>query len=186
MLSVYRVEPDPDYQSLVPVDAEGLAERLNSIWRFDGSEINAHDWGTPQVRVANAEKAVPDIWSAIRGNNFAFSHRATRVLQTFLDQSGEQLPLQVGGKHLVFLNVSYVVNCLNKKLSIADADCPGEFKQYVFRPQRLEYPLFKIPETCAWELLVVEGTDDSNHDFKPLVEKHGLKGLRFIKLWDEE
>ncbi len=57
---------------------------------------------------------------------------------------------------------------------------PDIIDKYVFHGDRLDYSLFKIPETMGGEILTVEGIASPNDEFKPLVEKHGLKGLRLL------
>lgn len=46
-------------------------------------------------------------------------------------------------------------------------------------------PLFKIPETCNYEVLTCEGLKDPNDEFKGRIEQLGLTGLIFEQLWSD-
>ena len=76
-----------------------------------------------------------------------------------------------------------MIDCLDKERSEQEPGVPQMIHKYAFRADRLDYSLFKIPETRHGEILTVEGFASPQDEFKPLVEKHGLKGLRFEKLW---
>jgi hypothetical protein len=56
--------------------------------------------------------------------------------------------------------------------------------RYSFHPDRFsESPLFKIPETCRAQILLVEGFRDPEEEFRYVVEQTGLKGLVVQELW---
>ena len=60
-------------------------------------------------------------------------------------------------------------------------------RRHAFHADRLpEVPLFKIPETCRAEILTVEGMKDPDDEFKPRVERLGLKGLIFKEISRDE
>jgi hypothetical protein len=67
-----------------------------------------------------------------------------------------------------------------------DPDLPFMIDKYEFHADRLDYSLFKIPQTMHGEILTVEGIGSPDEEFKPLVEKYGLKGLRFEELWSSD
>jgi hypothetical protein len=116
-------------------------------------------------------------------NTFVFEDQAAANVQLCLDQAGQQFKLPFEGRKLIVLNVTYVIDCLDKKKSEQEPGVPQMIHKYVFHADRLDYSLFKIPETRHGQILTVEGLASPNDEFKPLVEKYGLKGLRFEKLW---
>jgi hypothetical protein len=183
MLTVYRVLPDAKYQKLEPTDSGAFMEWAGVKPRFDGRPIG-EEWHSPELYVRHPLLEKPDIWGALGfSHTFAFEEWATDVVQTFLDQAGEQLPLSYENRKLVLLNVTYVLNCLDHKRSRFVANMPHMIDEYVFYADRLDYSLFKIPETRMSEMLCVEGGAAPEAEFKAMVEQHGLRGLRFERIW---
>ena len=179
MISVYRVIPDlNNYQYLVPDDA-GAAMK----YRYDGTSVKTN-WEPPSVYRANPKKAKPDIWGCMSfGAVIAVTQKAATELVTFIDQSCEGLPLECDGDRFLVCNITCVVNALDTKQSRHKEGLPHWIEEYVFHPHRFEYSLFKIPETAMSEILCVEGLAAPEDEFKGAVEKHGLKGLTFKKIW---
>lgn len=97
------------------------------------------------------------------------------------------LPLQeYEGRKLFLFNTTNVISCLDKKKSVYDHEAPSLIEKYVFHAKRLNFSLFKIPETAGGEMLTVEGLASPEDEFKPIVEKMGLKGLIFEKIWGDK
>lgn len=111
-------------------------------------------------------------------------------LYTLLEISGEILPADIEGENYYFLNVRECINALNKEKTthhIYADGTKGRFKDFVFYPQRIGgNPLFKIPETRANDVLCFEGILDPWDEFKGRYDQLGLKGLKFIELYDSE
>ena len=82
-------------------------------------------------------------------------------------------------------NITYVIECLDKKNSVYDPQFPHIIDKYVFHIDRLDYSLFKIPQHPGI-IFTVQGLTSADHEFKPLVEMHSLKGLHFEKVWSDE
>jgi hypothetical protein len=180
MVSVYRVVPDVDnYQSLQADDIAAVME-----YRLDGTPIG-DAWAPPNVYVFSPKAKKGDFWGCLFcPAAFAVNTDTTILLNNILEQSCEMLPLQVEDHdELLLWNVTCVVNCLNKKASRHREGLPHWIEEYVFHPHRFDYSLFKIPETSLSEVLCVEGLAAPEDEFKGAVEKHGLKGLKFKKIW---
>jgi len=181
-VTVYRVIPSSDFQRLEMKDEEEF-RRKRGVWRFDGTPIGKK-WASPKVFVPHPSLERPDIWGTFVGwGALAFEPHVADVVQLFLDQAGEQLPLIHEKRRLTMLNVTYVTDCLDTDASESEPDLPHIVNKYVFHAHRLDYSLFKIPQTAMGELLTVEGLSAPDDEFKPTVEKHGFKGLIFNKLW---
>ena len=183
MPTVYRVGLNvDDYQSVLESGDGGFPIRN----RFDGRPIGSA-WNPPECYIQNPKLKRPDFWSCFAvWFWFAVTKECAHKIVTFLDQSCETLPLPVEDSgELLFCNVTEVVNCLDKKQSEAKP-YPGTYKKYVFHPDRWNFSLFKIPETAPWEVLCVEGVTDPNDEFKGTVERLGLTGIKFQKLWSDE
>jgi len=179
MLSVYRIVPDFDnYQYLIPDDASAAMK-----YRYDGTTIN-DAWEPPSVYRGNPQKARPDIWGCMSfGAVMAVPLGVATQLVGFIDESCEGLPLECDGEKFLLCNVTCVVNALDQQKSRHKEGLPHWIEEYAFHPHRFEYSLFKIPETAMGEILCVEGLTSPEDEFKGTVEKYGLKGLKFKKVW---
>jgi hypothetical protein len=183
MATIYQIWADEGYQSPEPDDGDAYLAMMKSKWKFDGTPIG-RSWKPPEVYVQFPLLCEPDIWEFFP--SFAFTEAAASKLQRFLDQAGEQLPLYHEGRKLTLLNITYCLNCLDKKRSVYDPELPHMIDEYVFRRDRLEYSLFKIPEQRygrCW--FCTEGVAAPDDEFKAMVEKYGLTGLRFTEVWSE-
>jgi hypothetical protein len=179
MLTVYRVIPDLDKYQYIMADDVGAMMKF----RFDGAPIG-NNWEAPSSYRANPKKPTPDFWGCFSNLAvFAVIQTAARKVVTFLDQSCEGLPMECDDDKLLLCNVTCVVNGLDTKKSRHKEGMPDWIEEYVFHPHRFEYSLFKIPETAMSEILCVEGLAAPEDEFKGTVEKHGLKGLKFKKIW---
>jgi len=183
MPSVYRLWTDDKFQSLEPADMQAYLQARRKTWKFDGFPIGEL-WTPLQAYVRRPTLKKPDIWGI--ANTVAFEPKAASILQLCLDQAGEQFKLPFEDRNLVLLNVTYVIDCLDKQHSDFDPDLPHIIEHHAFHADRLDYSLFKIPETRASEILTVEGLSSPNEEFKPLVEKYGLKGVRFEEIWSDK
>lgn len=187
-LFVYRVVPDTKhYQSLVTND-----RAFNTT--FDGS-YRSDGWQPPACSAGKRPLEEGDFWGCFRqGGAFAMTPEARdKVRRFFMEEVGEEgedelLPLNDGKRRLLLWNVTCVVDCLDRKDSRPNKS--GGYDPYVFDPELVECAggfgsvrsLFKIPETRDSEVLVVEYASPVD-EFKATVERYGLKGLRFEKLW---
>jgi hypothetical protein len=186
MITVYRLLPDiNNFQSVLTDDIDAWPSS------FDGNPIGK-SWKSPPCYPENLMKPRPDFWPCVMPATFALASNAlglkgrARPIVTFLDQSCEVLPLKCEGVgKLLLCNVTHVVNCLDKTKSEPFPDMPGQFLRLVFHPKRFGYSLFRIPETRMGEILCVEGLSDPEDEFKATVEKLGLTGLRFKRIWSD-
>ena len=174
MISVYQVLPDAHYQYLEPV------VRGTYPWRFDGSPIEDR-WKPPEMYSREPMLEKPDIWGI--PYSLAFEAHAMRYLGIFLDQTAEQFVLPFEGRELIVPNITYVLNCLDTKRSRIDPVLPHVIHDYVFHAERMDYTFFKIPQTRHSQILTVEGLSGPDDEFKSVVEKYDIKGLKFRKLW---
>jgi hypothetical protein len=182
MISVYRIIPDLNNYQYIMADDVGAVMKF----RFDATSIGK-DWEPPSTYLANPKKPKPDLWGCFSNLAvFAVTQMIAREIVTFLDQSCEGLPMECDGAKFLLCNVTCAVNALDHKQSRHKEGLPHCIEEYVFHPHRFEYTLFKIPETAMSEILCVEGLAAPEDEFKGMVEKHGLKGLKFTKLWSDD
>lgn len=113
----------------------------------------------------------------------AFSKNAVGVLKSLLVQNGELLPLKYKEKEdeFFFFNITKMANCLNLSKSTCTfwSDPPStavDITEYDFYEDKVEgLDIFRIYEMPSMILV--------SSRFVDLVEKSGLKGFRFRKLW---
>lgn len=183
MPKVYKIWADSDCQSAESVDSEQyLRECGVGSWKFDGTPIG-DTWQPLEFYIRRPTLKKPDIWQV--GRTLAFEPHAAKILSTCLEKAGELFKLPFHGRELTVVNITYVIECLDLTRSEYDQDLPHIIDKYVFYEDRLDYPLFKIPQNTAMTF-TVEGLASPDDEFKPLIEKHNLKGLRFDEVWSSE
>ena len=181
MVKVYRVSAADEFQDLHCEEYDEYAAlRDAGVWAFDGRPVGKK-WKPIELYAEHRNLPKPDVWGFM--HTLAFEDAAAAKVQICLDQSCEQLKLPFEKRKLIMINVIHVVECLDKKKSEFDPDLPHIIDKYVFREDRMDYSLFKIPQTARRDIYTVEGLASPDEEFKPLVEKHGLKGLHFEELW---
>lgn len=87
------------------------------------------------------------------------------------------------------MNVLEIVDCLDRektKWKIGRSGKPfGTIEEYRFVPERFtNSSLFRVPKQVA--LLALTGTSDAQMEFKTLVERSGLTGLKFEEIWSQD
>jgi hypothetical protein len=184
-MKIYRVRPDVNHYQYFLLEDNKLL--LSDMLKFDGTP-KAENWVPPAVYIYEPKLKAgnfPDLWTTA---TIVVDEVALKHLLGFLEWSGELLPLPHEGKlyHVVNLTGCYnVLDVHRTKWRYEKGTLPID--RYVFHRKRLpETPLFKIPETCTYEVLTCEGRNDPEHEFKGRVEQLGLKGLRFEELWSSE
>ena len=151
-----------------------------SILVPDGRSIA--NWQPPEITLATEEEnqglKIPDIGHTLPGS-LVFSARADELLSDYLLPYGQIYPFTCDGKTWFYYNPTLVID---NALDIANSQTYGtETKVIVkaaFFKDRLpkESAIFKVPETKA---AVTYFNDVGEVNFKSIVEKRNLTGLRF-------
>ena len=185
-MEIFRIRINSnEFQSFLPVDT--------NIWQTDVLKMNCvpklSTWRSPEVYVHNPKLEKGDFFHLCSGG-FVIGTPVANELRTIFEIAGELLPLTHNGLPFYLFNVLECVNCLNtKKTEWVIGKTTGakiRIKNYQFDKNKLsESTLFKIPETSATEILCVTGLKDSEDEFKTRVERAGLKGLIFERLWSD-
>ncbi len=181
-MEVYKIKPDVNqFQSFLPVD--------DAIWKtdvlkFDGNS-KLQTWQPPPVYVLYPKKALGNFFR-ISAGAFAFDSAADEMIRGVCEMAGELLPLPYKGETYFVLNVLECIDCLDGDSSkwtlTAGGDRIGVAKYMFYKNRFSESSIFKIPETARGELLTVSGRDE-DVEFKSIVERAGLKGILFEKVW---
>jgi hypothetical protein len=178
-MTIYEIRMNVEnYQYLLPANPE-IARGQDLI--FD-CERRSDTWDPPQVYVGNPKAKRGNFFNFLKGDPYVCDQRAYEVLEHLFYPCAELLPLPFEGKTLYVINVLACLNILDEERSTFAGFLP---KNYVFHPERMQQaPLFKIPRTSRSQLLTVEGFLDDDYDFKHCVERAGLEGLMFKKIWE--
>lgn len=183
-ISVFRLKNDVNkYQFFLPLGEEDWS-RLEM-----DCKPKADAWIPPPVYVLNPRLASGDFYQ-FGSNLLITSVRATQILYDFLTIAGELLALPYEGQIFTALNVTPCIDCLDHESTEWYYDrwsgAKSRPKKYVFRRSRFaESVIFKIPETCRGEVLVVDGLRQTQEEFRYILERANLKGLIFELLWEE-
>lgn len=175
-----------------------LAEE--DVWRFitpDGEGLNGvpygYKWKTQRFYIDKPLAPKPNfLW--IGGRAFVCDEKARRLAGEPMEMAGEFLPIVVDGDPSQYW-IYNITNCIN----VVDADA-SEWEELGTGPEdrMLERPafiasrfgeetLFKIPENRGARMYCIEFTGDpEDGEFKAVVEREALTGLRFDLVWSDE
>jgi hypothetical protein len=183
MIRVYRIRSDVNhYQYFLPENDEELPKlRMDCVPR-------AENWSPPPVFVYEPLHKKGDFYN-FNSSSLITSPKATQALYPYLEIAGELLSLPYKDEVYTLLNVTECINCLDQQRTewVKGKDKGDNLfiKSYAFYPDRFsESDIFKIPETCLSEILVVEGLKDQKDEFRYVVESAGLQGLIFEEIWN--
>jgi hypothetical protein len=150
-------------------------------------------WKIPQFYIEEPLLPRPDFFW-LDPAAFACNEKARLHSGEPLEISGEFLPVRVEGEKGKFwiYNVTKTLNVLDPKQSLWERIGPGKADRILRKPSFIasrfgEEVIFKIPENRGACIYCVEYTGDpEDGEFKALVEKHNLTGLRFDLVWSDE
>lgn len=184
-MKVYRIQHDVNnFQYFLPEDP--------NIWQTDMLTMNCSSkikkWVPPKVYSYKPHLKIGDFWNLGTGM-LVTTAKATKILATFLEMSGELLPLPYQEEEFTILNITECINCLdhtNTKWVYGETTgAKIRIEEYAFHPDRFsESTIFKIPETCKTQILVIEGLKNPEDEFKHIVEETGLLGIDFEQIWE--
>ena len=176
-MAVWRLESNIDYYGLgliydsdAKVTTRFIGESFGQKWRPLLVELIQHKG----AELGNFLNLSPGI--------LVCDQVALEIIEPLISASVEVLPLQCESGSFWAINVTNIVDCLDRSSSEFEYLASGNLKRisrYVFKSNCVENePIFKIPERRGKEIFVLD-------DFKQLVESNGLKGLTFRKVWEE-
>lgn len=121
---------------------------------------------------------------------------ARRVLAPILDPISQYIEFDYVGERQTLLNILNCCDCLDQKRSdiywktVPNGHrLPFSIRRYAFSPENFSgFSVFRLPEIAAvGRIFTYEGVlEDKNKEFKYVVEKNNLKGLKFKLVWDSE
>jgi hypothetical protein len=147
---------------------------------FDGSRKLA-TWVPMPVRCSYPERADFDIILFSGVASLIITSKTRDVLDRFFSVDNiELLPLSFEAQQFFIVNILGITACAEE----VPAAQPGSHKNLIFFPEQIKRPIFKL--TPHGSIYVVEKTGDPATEFKAAVEHHGLRGLRFKRIWSDQ
>lgn len=183
-MKVYRLVTEVNRYQYFLVEKEEFAEKLSMDCTY-----RSNSWNPPGVYVYNPRSEVGDFYN-FSSNLLISNSKATEILRTFFDMAGEILPLPYQGEVFSVLNVTECINCLDDRETEWLYDPSSNQRvypiKYSFHANRFTSSrIFKIPETCRGEILVVDKGESTGEEFRSTVELYKLRGLIFEELWSD-
>jgi hypothetical protein len=160
---------------------------------FGVPKIN--QWKPPtDLRIGEPGVTVPDFIS------FSFllcvRERTWRLIEKILGRCTELLPMQLGDITLYGLNVLNRIDPVDREKSIIryDEGVPKEYWDRCYEVEKYHFDITRFNECSVFRMppgyfpLFTYETDnpENEHEFKRIVERHGLTGLSFELIWDSE
>jgi hypothetical protein len=186
-MKVFEIKPDFAYQTFYTSDPDG-PEDVEEEYSLDGGSKLA-TWSPLPMFEADGDLKSGNFAHCWEGG-FIVDIRASSVLKPILEKCAELLPLQpYKGNLYHLLNVLKPLDCLDdRRTKWRIGKKHGKrigIDEYQFIPSKLtNATLFRLPKRVP--LFTAVGRQGSKVEFKTIVEREGLTGLKFEEIWSED
>jgi hypothetical protein len=195
-MQVFKVKFDTKFRYLLLSDRafeteEAMLAYASDKFRFDGVPVDEKTWVPPEMRVFYPRFPAPDFWHLwMNCGAFGVKPHAIGIVEPFLLQAGQLLPLPIKGVNLSICNILECQHCIDEEKSEWQLHPIDGRRTTIRRPFFVakdipESSLFKIPE-LPLEIYTWEENADPEQEFKACVEANNLPGLIFEPMWSEE
>ncbi len=171
-----------------------LDSRVGDIDDFDTGIKKADNWIPPCIKWyeennSNIEKYKdPDISLISHPGSLILSPNTANIVKTVINDVAELLPVSFNNETWSLLNVYNVIDAVDKpncQYKIRKNGKVGRLKKLAFFPDKIPHAkLFKVPENPASIYFAEHHFNDSENNFKNIIEKNKLFGIKFIKVWE--
>ena len=179
-VKVYQFKTHANAMLLNVADVDNLEEDHCLYIDFDGSSVKA-EWSPPKLKT-QYKRQYKDFPNLISGKP-VISAKVKHIIEPFLRNEVEFLPLLHDELELYMLNVTNLLDCIDWKRSIKSdqSDSIIRFDKQVFDFSKIpdDTYMFKIKENAVIETYFTD-------NFKSLIEKHKIKGLDYSIEFDSE
>jgi len=185
-MKVFEIKPDFAYQTFYTSDPNG-PEDVEEEYSLDGRSKLA-TWKPLPMFEADGDLKSGNFARCWEGG-FIVDTRASAVLKPVLEKCAELLPLKrYKGRVYHLLNVLNCLDCLDEQKTKWRVGKKNKtrfaIEEFQFIPERLpDSTLFRIPKSVAF--FTVVGHPKAEAEFKTIVEREGLTGLKFDEVWSE-
>ncbi len=178
-MKIWKLDFELDlYDNLMPVNKFSIDE----LRTYDGRPKESGWKSIEVVRMEPEKKLQLSNAPGFHSHIPVFDKEAVDVLQKFLVNSAEVLPLKNSEKDFYVINVTQVVDCIDYDRAVVKLFSDGSimrFKKYAFIENKVRgLDLFKIKDERSMPFV--------SDEFKNTVEAAGLEGFKFQLVWDSE
>jgi len=168
--------------------------KLKKISDFDTGKKKADNWNPPGIRWFNDDGRNldkykdPDISYISDSSSLIVNPRMHDLIALVVNDVTELLPIPFNREIWYLLNVFNQVKALDKANSRYKIYSTGEIG-WLIKPAFLadktpHNKLFKIPENPARIYFAEHHPDDNENNFKNIIEKNNLFGIKFVKVFE--
>jgi hypothetical protein len=185
-MKVFEVKPDFAFLTFYTCDPNG-PEDVEEEYSLDGRSKLA-TWKPLPMFEADGDLKQGNFAHCWDGGFIVDTHAST-VLKPILEKCAELLPLKrYKGRVYHLLNVLNCLDCLDEQRTKWRVGKKNKVRfaidEYQFVPDKLtDSTLFRIPKNVS--LFTVVGRPRAKVEFKTMVEREGLTGLKFEEIWSE-
>lgn len=193
-MKIYRLSTNVSGYQYFRTRATTDDMRLRQI--ADDCRPQGKDWLPPTVFVYEPKLKAGDFYGIHVGGLLVVSRWAAEVLKDFFSENTELLPIYHEEKTFWLVNVIRCLNCLDREQTqwkhakqFEDRLIRVGIEKPAFYPGLLPElgGLFKIPETCSTQILVLVRPDrPRSDDFVYTAKKNKLEGLTFEEIWSDD
>ena len=187
MMKVFKLAPDFAFQTFHTSDPNNSRDGEEEYLLDGKSKLST--WKPLPIFEADPGLELGNFAYCWDGG-FVVDTSAAEVLKPILEQCAELLPLK-GYKSRAYhlLNVLNCPDCLDEQRTKWRVGKKNKtrfaIEEYAFMPEKLpDSTLFRIPKNVA--LFTVVDHPNSSAEFKKIVEREGLTGLKFDEVWSED
>jgi len=167
---------------------------LEKIDVFDTGREKVGDWNPPGIEWFDddgrdlGKYKDPDISYISMASSLILNSHAKELTAPAVNDVAELLPIPFNNEYWYLLNIYNVISVLDKQnceYDIRKNGQIGRLKKLSFLPDKVPHAkLFKIPERRSRIYFAEHQPDNSDNNFKNIVEKNKLFGIEFIKVWE--
>jgi len=168
--------------------------KLQKISDFDTGKKKADNWNPPGIRWfdddgRNIDKYKdPDISYISDSSSLIVSPHTHSLIMSSVSDVAELLPIPFNNEIWYLLNVFNQVKALDKANSQYKIYSTGEVgwltKPAFLADKTPRNKLFKIPDNPGRIYFAEHRPDDNENNFKNIIEKNDLFGIKFVKVWE--
>ena len=179
-IKLYQLWTDRTYRAFETKEKTGY-----KAFMFRGQPIE--NWESVELHPSNHNtetgKEIGDVYS-IDVSSVVVNEKCFNVISSHLQGNVQILPAQSESQRLYVLNVTTIIDCLDRKNSklklFQSSGRIMRVEEYAFHRELLDNVfIFKIPEELHTHPYVTE-------DFKKLIEQNNIKGFKFVPVWEEK
>lgn len=177
-IKIYQLWADHTYRAFETKDKHGY-----KAFCFEGEPVD--NWSEvelfPSTHYTENGKAVGDVYP-VEVSAVVVSEKCYKLIAPYIKGSVQVLNARSQSEKLYVLNVTKVIDCLDKENSrlklFPSSGRIMDIEEYVLYQDRLKDAfIFKIPEEVRTHPFVTD-------EFKKIIEQNDIKGFKFVPVWE--